>query len=128
MIKVNNKVPTLILEWANSISKNSDTEMLTYYTKKSILLGTYMDSYTLGLAGIFKYFEMFFRENHFISCEILENTTQVIGRNTKIASGLYLFTTPEAEIEARYSFVIKRMGQKGDWKIINHHSSLPAKK
>ena len=60
-----------------------------------------------------------------MECEIVKNVLQVdIDRDTKIASGIYIFTfdndrnRKRERVVARYTFVIN------GGKIINHHSSV----
>ena len=69
---------------------------------------------------------MFFGKNLFKSVNIDFNVTQCGMENLVITSGQYTFIAEKTNVTARYSFVFRRCLETGSWKIINHHSSLPA--
>ena len=127
-IKLTREVPPILTQWCNEITKNSPKLMLNFYADNAVLLGTLDPNLEVQHKGIIKYFEMFFKKNVFKSVLIDSNVTQCGMQNIVIASGQYTFVTEKEKITARYSFVFRKCPVTNTWKIINHHSSLPADK
>jgi len=127
-IKLTQEVPPLLNEWCKEITKNQPGLMLQFYAENAVLLGTLDPNLEVQHKGILKYFEMFFKKNVFKSVHVDFNVTQCGMNNIVVTSGQYTFITDKTKITARYSFVIRKCPVSETWKIINHHSSLPADK
>ena len=118
-----NRVPQIIQRWVGLISEGSPEKQTSLYSTNAILLATF-EPMLLGQEQIFGYMLDFLDKKN-MQCEILENVLQVdYDRDTKIASGIYLFSFDNTDngqremVVARYTFVIN------EDKIINHHSSV----
>ena len=118
---MNKRIPKIVKRWANNISKRKPKKMISFYSRRAILLATY-ESMLIGKDEIYGYFVEFLNKEN-LNCKILENYTQTdYDRDTHIANGLYEFSFNEGGEEkvvlARYTFVVNKD------KIITHHSSV----
>ena len=113
------KVPTIIREWAKSISDANALKQANFYSKDAILLATY-EPILIGRNEIYNYFlDLLSKPN--IRCTITQNYS-IIDTNDIVSSGLYTFSFEDEigetiNIPARYTFVVHRN------RIIDHHSS-----
>lgn len=119
MVKITRQVPTILNDWASSISPNNSNEMVNFYCRNAVLVGTYSQPLEVGLKQIREYFEMFL-DRKSISCKILDNVNQELDCCT-ISSGVYEFMVDGKKVVARYSYVFKRVNNR--LRIVNHHSS-----
>ena len=119
MVKITRQVPTILNDWASSISPNNSNEMVNFYCRNAVLVGTYSQPLEVGLKQIREYFEMFL-DRKSISCKILDNVNQELYCCT-ISSGVYEFMVDCKKVVARYSYVFKRVNNR--LRIVNHHSS-----
>ena len=125
-LTLTDQIPPILKQWCEQITQNKPEAMLEFYAKNAVLLGTLDPNLEITHSGILKYFKMFFGKNEFKSVKIDNNITQCGMENLVICSGQYTFVAVKQEVTARYSFVFRRCIETGKWKIINHHSSLPA--
>jgi len=123
MVRITRQVPTILSDWASSISANNSNEMVNFYCENAVLVGTYSQPMEVGLKQIRKYFEMFL-DRKSISCKILDNVNQELSCCI-ISSGVYEFMVDGEKVVARYSYVFKNVNNR--MRIVNHHSSELAK-
>jgi len=119
MVKINNEIPLIIIDWARSISLRNPIKMASFYRDDAILVGTYSKPMEYGIREITKYFEDFLDVKS-ISCTILENTNQNYG-DTTVSNGVYQFVLNGQKVLARYTYVIKLTNNR--MRILTHHSS-----
>jgi len=119
MVRITRQVPTILNDWASSISPNNSNEMVNFYCRNAVLVGTYSQPLEVGLKQIREYFEMFL-DRKSISCKILDNVNQELDCCT-ISSGVYEFMVDGKKVVARYSYVFKMVNNR--LRIVNHHSS-----
>jgi hypothetical protein len=118
------RVPSIVQNWADSISKRNAKKQTLFYSKQALLLATY-EPILIGQKEIYKYFvDLLSKKN--IRCKINENYS-IANPEILVASGLYTFSFEDennqtVNIPARYTFVIY------DNQIIDHHSSEQPKK
>jgi hypothetical protein len=113
------KIPTIIEDWASSISERNPKNQTKFYSKDAILLATY-EPILLGQSEIYEYF-VDLLSNQNIKCTIRENYSMGNKMNN-VSSGLYTFSFDdelgnEIVVPARYTFVVNKN------KIVDHHSS-----
>ena len=124
---MNNRIPNLVQEWADSISHRDSRQMTDFYSRNAILLATY-ESLLVGRPQIKGYFNDFLDKEN-LQCEIITNYTKVsLDKDIVIANGLYEFSFSEKvkpqNVLARYTYVIARDNNpSSNGKIITHHSS-----
>lgn len=119
------KIPQIIKDWSNAIQQRNPKQMLSFYSKNSILLATY-ESMCVGQKEIYDYFVEFLDKKN-LQCKITENISKIDDdKDTMICNGLYTFSFiddygKKQQVEARYTYVIN-----GGY-IITHHSSVNPK-
>ena len=108
-----------IEEWVESIRSNDPSQVAALYCDDGLLLGTFSSQERKGMKPIFNYFENLLKSE--INVEII---TQNIVESDSLCvnSGLYNFIVDRKVINARFSFVFKKV--KNSWKILSHHSSV----
>jgi hypothetical protein len=126
-ITLSNEIPPYLTSWCNAVAKNTPDIMVDFYADNAILLGTFDENYEIGTQGIKEYFVYLFKNNVVTSVEITKNCTQFVNGEV-MCSGTYIFKTKGGDVPARYSFLFCRNPHTQKWKIVNHHSSVPAKK
>jgi len=119
MVRITTQIPTILRDWATSISANNSNEMVNFYCENAVLVGTYSQPLEVGLKQIREYFEMFL-DRKSISCKILDNVNQELSC-CMISSGVYEFMVDGEKVVARYSYVFKNINNR--MRIVNHHSS-----
>ena len=119
MVRITTQIPTILRDWATSISANNSNEMVNFYCENAVLVGTYSQPLEVGLKQIREYFDMFL-DRKSISCEILDNVNQELDC-CMISSGVYEFRVDGEKVVARYSYVFKKINNR--MRIVNHHSS-----
>ena len=113
-----------IEKWVDRIRSNDPSQVAALYCDDGLLLGTFSSQERKGMKPIFNYFENLLKSQ--IDVEII---TQNIVESDSLCvnSGLYNFIVDRKVINARFSFVFKKVNDS--WKILSHHSSaLPEKK
>lgn len=120
-------VKALLTNWKNSICEpNPSSEKISeLYDENALLHGTFANTISKGRGQVKDYFDNLLEKPN--TCvEIISNKTQIQG-NTAINTGIYEFLSGDKENpdreKARYNFVYAK-GQDGQWRIINHHSSV----
>jgi uncharacterized protein (TIGR02246 family) len=118
-----NRIPKLVQRWVGLIEKGDPKQQAKLYSRKAVLLATF-EPMLVGRKAIYGYMQEFLDKPN-MECEIVKNVLQIDkDKDTKIASGIYIFTFDNEKnrkrerVVARYTFVLN----KG--KIINHHSSV----
>ena len=118
-----NRIPKLVQRWVGLIPKGNPKQQASLYSRKAVLLATF-EPMLVGRKEIYGYMQEFLDKPN-MDCEIVRNVLQIDkDRDTKIASGIYIFTfdndknKKRERVVARYTFVINKR------KIINHHSSV----
>lgn len=114
------KIPSIISDWARSISERNPKKQVKFYSEDALLLATY-EPILLGQKEIFRYFVDLLSKPK-ISCSITQNYSMGNAVNN-VSSGLYTFSFQDEmgnkiSIPARYTFVVM------DNRIVDHHSSV----
>lgn len=99
--------------------------MADFYAKNAVLVGTFSEPIEIGKGEVLDYFINFLDKAN-LTCTILSNVNQALFCGLIISSGTYLFKYTDKDgkkkrVYARYTYCFKQI--KGEYKIINHHSS-----
>jgi uncharacterized protein (TIGR02246 family) len=122
--------------WADTLASRNADNIAGLYAPDAVLLATFNNKVTAlpsgnftTPGGILKYFQGLSK----LSGLRVDYQTQVarsLGKDTVSMSGLYTFSYREGRrtvrVPARYTFVWQK--RDGDWKIIEHHSSVRPEK
>ena len=111
--------------WNEALQTKDPKKVAELYTNDSTFLPTMSGEFKSGQHGAEEYFEHFLLKNPF--GKVVEEKAQVLDPECYIHSGLYNFEVGPSDkreiAEARFTYVWKK-DKDGNWKIINHHSSV----
>ncbi|MES5819564.1 SgcJ/EcaC family oxidoreductase [Streptomyces sp. RG80] len=112
--------------WNKSL-QTGDPEIVTErYADDAVLLPTVSNKVRTDHAGIEDYFEHFLL-NKPVGKKI-ETHINILDRNSALDAGVYQFTLTNPDtgaksvVKARYTYEYEK--RDGEWKIVNHHSSV----
>jgi uncharacterized protein (TIGR02246 family) len=114
------------MHWSNALKTGDPKKVAELYYNDATFLPTVSDKFKRGQTGAEEYFKHFLEKNPF--GEIMEDEVQLLGPDSYLHSGFYNFEVDDGKggreiVKARFSFVWKK-NQKGEWKILHHHSSV----
>ena len=117
-----NEISSQFDKWNAALETGNPETVADLYAKDGILLPTVSNKVRTDHAGIADYF------HHFLELKPKGTLNEVhitCFGNVAINEGIYTFDVvrdgkPD-KVQARYSFVYAK--ERGDWKIISHHSS-----
>lgn len=116
------------LRWNEALHTHDPAIVAKLYFENATFLPTLNPEFKQGQVGAQEYFHHFLEKNP--DGRIVKEVVQVLGENCYLHSGMYNFEVgPEDNrqvAEARFSYVWEK-DDKGEWKIIHHHSSLKPK-
>lgn len=115
--------------WNDTLGTKDPKKMAEFYDDNATFLPTVSREFKKGKAGAEEYFHHFLEKDP--KGEVVEEEVQFIGENCYLHSGMYNFEVNSPEggkqiVEARFSFVWQK-NEKGEWKILHHHSSVRPK-
>ncbi|NTV83511.1 MAG: SnoaL-like domain-containing protein [Bacteroidales bacterium] len=112
------------LKWAQAIETRIPENVLKVYHPDGSLWGTLAQEYLHGLKAMEGYFVNFLDKEE-LKCEFREDHIRIFNEFA-FYSGSYeftwLFSGKMVCLPARFSFVFRKV--KGEWLIMEHHSSL----
>jgi uncharacterized protein (TIGR02246 family) len=112
------------MKWAQAIETRVPENVLKLYHPDGALWGTLAHQYLHGHKAIEGYFQNFLNKEE-LKCKFIDDCIRIYD-DFAFYSGSYeftwLFSGQTARLPARFSFVFRRV--KGEWMIIEHHSSL----
>jgi len=120
MVRTTAEIPKIIKVWTDAISLQNPKIMTSFYCDNAVLLGTFSTPYEVGKDQIYDYFVDFLTAKK-MSCIILEQVCQQVGL-VRVSSGVYEFTIDGKITRARFTYTLIPI--RGEYKIINHHSSV----
>ena len=109
----------LLSTWVEKIRTNDPNQVAELYHKDGLLLGTFSDIERHGHNLILDYFKNLLRNK--VDVKIISEHKHEIN-SLCVISGFYNFILIDKTINARFSFVFKKL--EADWKILSHHSSV----
>jgi uncharacterized protein (TIGR02246 family) len=112
--------------WNGTLLSGDPKKVARLYTEDATFLPTMSGKFENGQSGAEKYFRHFLEKHP--SGEVIENKVQILGPKSYLQSGMYNFEVDDSKggreiVEARFSFVWAQ-NEKGEWKILHHHSSV----
>ncbi|MFH2136479.1 MAG: SgcJ/EcaC family oxidoreductase [Patescibacteria group bacterium] len=115
--------------WSESLTTKDPKAVAELYTSDATFLPTVSGEFKKGQEGAKEYFHHFLEKDP--RGEVTEEEVQSLGENCYLHSGMYNFEVNSSEggrqiVEARFSFVWRK-NEKGEWKILHHHSSVKPK-
>ena len=114
--------------WNDALQTNNPTEVARLYANDAAFLPTLSAEFKIGNDQAEGYFEHFLQKHPF--GEIINEQVHALGDGYYSYSGLYNFEVgPEERREianARFTFVYGK-DELGEWKILDHQSSLVPK-
>jgi uncharacterized protein (TIGR02246 family) len=115
------QVRSLFYLWNGALATGDSRIVAKRYAEDAVLLPTVSDEPRTDFAGIKSYFD------NFLTLKpqgIIIDGKIKIGHNWAKDAGIYEFTlgSTGAKVKARYSFIYTY--EKGQWKILHHHSSV----
>lgn len=114
--------------WNAALATGNADNVIKLYAKNAILQPTVSNHVRTTHADIKDYFKIFLTLKP--QGVINSREIRVLDSNTAFDSGVYTFSLVRdgkpIKIQARYTFVYEKI--KGDWKIMNHHSSAMPEK
>lgn len=112
--------------WNKALRTGDPGTVADRYGKDAVLLPTVSDKVRSNQAGIVGYFEKFL-ENKPVGKK-LETHINILDHDSAVDAGVYEFTLTDPDsgdqrvVKARYSYTYEKYD--GEWKIVNHHSSV----
>jgi len=119
------KIAHLFKRWNSALKSGDEQRLVALYAPDAVLQPTLSSRVRSSPALIEDYF------SHFIAMKpigrIDSRHIHHLGPESAVDSGLYTFSFmardgERQEVQARYTFVYRHID--GQWKIVNHHSSL----
>jgi len=115
--------------WSESLTTKNPKTVAGLYTEDATFLPTVSSEFKKGQGGAEEYFHHFLEKDP--KGEVVEEEVQFLGENCYLHSGMYNFEVNSPEggrqiVEARFSFVWQK-NERGEWKILHHHSSVRPK-
>lgn len=112
------------IKWNNALKSGDPEKVAKLYTNDSVFLPTFSGEIKIGRSGAEEYFKHFLEQNP--TSEVVEEKARRLGPESYLHGGMYNFEVgpknKRETIEARFSFVWI-LDNKGEWKILHHHSS-----
>lgn len=110
--------------WAKAVKSRNHENVLKLYHLDGSLWGTLAQEYLHGHKAIESYFLNFLNKED-LNCDFTQGMIRIFDEFS-FYSGTYVFTWTIAgkqiELPARFSFVYRKV--KGEWLIMEHHSSM----
>lgn len=117
----NDDIIQLFSNWNDAIQTGDPDKVTAMYAEDAVLLPTVSNQVRHNHAEIRDYFVSFLAKSP--SGEINEANPRQLTDDLVSNTGVYTFTFGDgAQVMARYSYLYKCIG--GEWKIIEHHSSM----
>ncbi|MEU8764592.1 SgcJ/EcaC family oxidoreductase [Streptomyces sp. NPDC048659] len=120
------QIAGLFDQWNRSLQTGDPKKVADRYASDAVLLPTVSNQVRSDRAEIVDYFEHFLQKKPF--GKKVETIVEVLDNNTAIDTGVYEFTLTDPKtgqkstVAARYTYVYEK--RDGDWRIVNHHSSM----
>ncbi|MGW1785146.1 SgcJ/EcaC family oxidoreductase [Streptomyces sp. NPDC002143] len=120
------QVAALFDTWNAAIQTGDPEKVADLYAADSVLLPTLSNKPRTDRAGLIDYFEHFLA-NKPVGKKI-ETHINVLDSDSVLDAGLYQFTLTDHDtgkksvVKARYTYEWEK--RNGEWKIVNHHSSV----
>ncbi|MEK9808256.1 MAG: SgcJ/EcaC family oxidoreductase [Halieaceae bacterium] len=117
----NDDIVQLFSNWNDAIQTGDPDKVTAMYAEDAVLLPTVSNQVRHNHSEIRDYFVSFLAKSP--SGEINESNPRQLTDDLVSNTGVYTFTFGDgAQVMARYSYLYKRIG--GEWKILEHHSSM----
>ncbi|MGW4465562.1 SgcJ/EcaC family oxidoreductase [Micromonospora sp. NPDC004704] len=117
------QIRNLFKGWDEALATGDPAKVADRYAPDAVLLPTVSNEVRKTRAGIVDYFDHFLEKKP--RGTIKDSTVKILSDRAAIDTGVYEFTVTEGgaagKVEARYTFVYEL--RKGEWLIVNHHSS-----
>jgi uncharacterized protein (TIGR02246 family) len=114
----------LFVAWNEALQSGDAQRVAALYAPDAVLLPTVSNRVRHNTAEIADYFAHFLTRAPY--GRLIEANIRQVCEGVAVNSGVYLFTlsTPEGEnvVSARFTFVYAK--RHGEWRIVEHHSSL----
>jgi hypothetical protein len=112
------------LNWVTAIETRSPENVIRLYHSDAVLWGTLAKDIRHGHENIKSYFIKFLKRDS-LTCRFISGEVRLYG-DFAFYSGAYEFTWRITDLSitvpARFTFIFKN--EKGNWLILEHHSSL----
>ncbi|OIN53161.1 SgcJ/EcaC family oxidoreductase [Pseudomonas costantinii] len=123
------EIAGLFDRWNSALQTGDANKVVELYASNAVLQPTVSNKVRTSPAEIKEYFEHFLPMKPIGKINFRE--IRKLGENVSMDSGVYTFTLADKEgktsqVQARYTFVYEKV--KGEWKILNHHSSAMPEK
>ena len=120
-----NPAAQLLAAWIEHFNANDLDAICSLYSTEAVLWGTYAANLITEAEGLRRYFSEAFRQG--LRAEVVQDTLHTqICESIYVCSGAYVVTqqstSGSAEYPARFTLVVSVV--HGQWRIVNHHSSL----
>ena len=111
---------SFVQQWLDAVCTHDSQAIVGFYSEDGILVGTVAEKIKRGHKEIKTYFDKFVKKR---PCgKIISYQTQMVN-GVSIVSGVYEFNLDGEKVPARFTFVLAK-NDMGEFKIINHHSSI----
>lgn len=112
-------------KWNDLLQTKDPKKVAELYADEATFLPTMSGKFKSGQEETEEYFEHFLQKDPF--GKIIEEKVQFTDPNHYLHSGLYDFEVKDKEarsiVRARFTFLWGK-DEKGEWKILHHHSSV----
>lgn len=120
MIEIEKKITLLFNKWNDALQTCDENTVIALYDKNAVLLPTISNKVRHNHNEIKDYFINFLTKEP--KGKINESNIRIFDE-LAINSGIYTFSfNDNSSVQARFTFVYKLI--EGEWKIIEHHSSM----
>ncbi len=116
--------------WNETLKLVDEEKMAEFYLENCIFLPTLSDKFVTDKEGVKEYFKHFLEKKPV--AEIVEDMAVYSKSGNELNHcGMYNFEVGSEDsrtiVEARFTYIWQK-DERGDWKILHHHSSLLPKK
>ncbi|OIO19557.1 MAG: hypothetical protein AUJ23_01840 [Candidatus Magasanikbacteria bacterium CG1_02_32_51] len=110
-------------KWLEALHSDEPNVIAALYADDATFLPTMSGDLKRGVSGALEYFQEDFMPSSPRGI-IRELVVQEFGEEIVLLAGFYDFSTHDGQlvVEARFTFLAKRMAED-EWKIVHHHSS-----
>ena len=115
-----NSPADFIQQWLDTVCTHDPQAIVNFYSQDGILVGTVAEKIKRGRKEIKTYFDEFVKKK---PCGKIISSQEQYMNGVSIGSGVYEFDLDGEIVPARFTFVIAK-NDKGEYEIINHHSSV----
>tara|TARA_R110000824_G_scaffold77734_4_gene196482 strand:+ start:1154 stop:1537 length:384 start_codon:yes stop_codon:yes gene_type:complete len=115
-----NSPTDFIQQWLDTVCTHDPQAIVNFYSQDGILVGTVAEKIKRGRKEIKTYFDEFVKKK---PCGKIISSQEQYMNGVSIVSGVYEFDLDGEIVPARFTFVIAK-NDKGEYEIINHHSSV----